>query len=218
MGYDWLYGYPGFTAAFKNQVATMLARWSDQAKVSVYRVDDPASNYAEGAYVSRVLTALALGGGRNTNGTRLINEALVYRQGNVLPVITNVTTSLYGGFWAEGWNYGQQASRNLILSGLALETAGLANISPERTWAGQVIHSWVETAGASKLFGQTFSRSSLLSSNAAVNCPDDPSGALVYRIATWNGTKATNVTYVTALQSAPSTNRQHGGHRVRSLD
>jgi PKD repeat protein len=467
MGYDWLYGYPGFTAAFKNQIAPMLARWSDQAKVSVYRVDDPASNYAEGAYVSRVLTALALGGGRNTNGTRLLNEMLAYRQANVLPVITNLTTSLYGGFWAEGWNYGQQASRNLILSGLALETADLANIAPERTWAGQVINSlisaqpsqdqvydggdwyaypapfvekdlfyvmaaattdttarsnanyiiqnypggqtqdmqdllyrdpnapaafwgsaplqywnqgtglivarndwnynstwvafqlgnlletdhqqdcqgqleiqrgadgllisanevgenqlpstqslfgnlmviddngvgtqtyrfnqgswfgtpgcrilnyeatnhyvyaggdyaasyglnftpgigtakqltrqivylrpdyivvhdravtkstndlkqlrwhfltspvfnassnsWVATAGASKLFGQTFSRSLLSSSNAAVNCPDDPSGALVYRVASWNSIKATNVTYVTALQSAPST-------------
>jgi PKD repeat protein len=467
MGYDWLYGYPGFTAAFKSQIATMLARWSDQAKVSVYRVDDPASNYAEGAYISRVFTALALGGGRNTNGTRLINEMIVYRLSNVLPVITNLSTSLYGGFWAEGWNYGQQASRNLVLSGLALETAGLANIGPERAWAGQVINSlisaqpsqdqvydggdwyaypapfvdkdlfylmaaattdatarsnanyiiqnypggqtqdmqdllyrdtsapaafwgsaplqywnqgtglivarndwnynstwvafqlgnlletdhqqdcqghleiqrgpdgllisanevgenqlpstqslfgnlmviddngvgtqtyrfnqgswfgtpgcrilnfestngyvyaggdyaasyglnftpgigtatqltrqivylrpdyivvhdraatkstndlkqlrwhflndpvfnassnsWVATNGASKLFGQTFSRSSLLSSNAAVNCPDDPSGALVYRVATWNAIKATNVTYVTALQSAPST-------------
>ena len=467
IGYDWLYGYPGFTAAFKNQVATMLARWSDQAKDSVYRVDDPASNYAEGAYISRVLTALALSGGRNTNGTRLLNEMIAYRLSNVLPVITNLSTSLYGGFWAEGWNYGQQASRNLILSGLALETAGLANISAERAWAGQVIdslisaqpsqdqvydggdwyaypapfvekdlfylmaaattdttarsyanyiiqnypggqtqdmqdllyrdtsapaafwgsaplqywnqgtglivarndwnynstwvafqlgnlletdhqqdcqgqleiqrgadgllvsanevgenqlpstqslfgnlmviddngvgtqtyrfnqgswfgtpgcrilnfeatngyayaggdyaasyglnftpgvgtakqltrqmvyvrpdyvvvhdravtkstndlkqlrwhflnspvfnaasNSWVATNGASKLFGQTFSRSSLSSSNAAVNCPDDPSGALVYRVATWNSINATNVTYVTALQSAPST-------------
>jgi PKD repeat protein len=466
-GYDWLYGYPGFSAAFKNQVGTMLARWSDQAKVSVYRVDDPASNYAEGAYVSRVLSALALSGSRNTNGTRLLNEMIAYRLSNVLPVITNLTTSLYGGFWAEGWNYGQQASRNLVLSGLALETAGLANISPERTWAGQVINSlisaqpsqaqvydggdwyaypapfvdkdlfylmaaatpdvtarsyanyiiqnypggqtqdmqdllyrdasaqaafwsaaplqywnqgtglivarndwsynstwvafqlgnlletdhqqdcqgqleiqrgadgllisanevgenqlpstqssfgnlmviddngvgtqtyrfnqgswfgtpgcrilnfeatngytyaggdyaasyglnftpgigtakqltrqivylrpdyvvvhdravtkstndlkqlrwhflnspafnaasnsWVATNGASKLFGQTFSRSSLSSSNAAVNCPDDPGGALVYRIATWNALKATNVTYVTALQSGPAT-------------
>src|SRR5215813_9477760 len=143
MGYDWLYGYPGFTSTFKDQVATMLARWSDLAKTTVYRFDDPASNYAEGAYISRVLTALALGGGRNTNGTRLLNEALTYRQANVLPVITNLTTSLYGGFWAEGWNYGQQASRNLILSGLALETAGLANITPERTWAGQVINSLI---------------------------------------------------------------------------
>jgi hypothetical protein len=63
----------------------------------------------------------------------------------------------------------------------------------------------VEAEGSSKLFGQTFSRSSLLSSNVPVNCPDDPSGALVYRITTQNSIKATNVTYVTALQSAPST-------------
>ena len=148
MGYDWLYGYPGFTPAFKDQVANMLVRWSDTSKDTVYRVDDPASNYAEGNYVSRVLTALALGGGRNTNGTRLINEAIAYRQANVLPVITNLSTSLYGGFWAEGWNYGQQASRNLILSGLALETAGLANITPERTWAGQVINSLISAQPA----------------------------------------------------------------------
>ena len=66
-------------------------------------------------------------------------------------------------------------------------------------------NSWVETEGSSKLFGQTFSRSTLLSSNAPVRCPDDPSGALVYRITTQNAVKATNVTYVTALQSAPST-------------
>lgn len=145
MGFDWLYGYPGFTPAFKDQVAAMLVRWSDVSDATVYRVDDPASNYAEGNYVSRVLTALALGGGRNTNGTRLINAAIAYRQANVLPVITNLTTSLNGGFWAEGWNYGQQASRNLILSGLALETAGLANITPERTWAGQVINSLISS-------------------------------------------------------------------------
>ena len=145
MGYDWLYGYAGFTPAFKNKVADLLVRWSDASHNAVYRVDDPASNYAEGNYVSSVLTALALGGGRNTNGTRLIKQAVAYRQANVLPVITNLSTSLYGGFWAEGWNYGQQASRNLILSGLALETAGLANIAPERTWAGQVINSLISS-------------------------------------------------------------------------
>jgi len=143
MGFDWLYGYPGFTPTLKDQVANLLARWSDASKTTVYRVDDPASNYAEGNYVSKVLTALALGGGRNTNGTRLINEALAYRSANVLPVITNLSTSLNGGFWAEGWNYGQQAARNLVLSGLALETAGLANIAPERTWACQVINSLI---------------------------------------------------------------------------
>jgi len=143
MGFDWLYGYPGFSPAFKNQVANMLVRWSDVSQDAVYLVNEPASNYSEGNYISSVLTAIALGGGRNTNGTRLINQAVAFRQQNVLLVITNISTSLYGGFWAEGWNYGQQASRNLILSGLALETAGLANIAPERAWAGQVINSLI---------------------------------------------------------------------------
>ncbi|MDB6029443.1 MAG: hypothetical protein JWM68_5666, partial [Verrucomicrobiales bacterium] len=104
-GYDWLYGYPGFTTALKNQVATMLVRWSDYWKVNGYRVNNPASNYAEGGYVSRMLTALALGGGRNTNSSRLINEITAYRQTYVLPLLTNTTTSYYGGFWAEGWNF-----------------------------------------------------------------------------------------------------------------
>jgi PKD repeat protein len=143
MGFDWLYGYPGFSPAFKNQVATMLVRWSDASQDAVYLVNEPASNYSEGNYISSVLTAIALGGGRNTNGTRLINQVVAFRQQNVLPVVTNISTSLQGGFWAEGWNYGQQASRNLILSGLALEAAGLANITPERAWAGQVINSLI---------------------------------------------------------------------------
>src|SRR6185437_4754845 len=38
--------------------------------------------------------------------------------------------------------------------------------------------------------------------NGGVHCPN---GALVYRVATQNSVKATNVTYVTALQSATST-------------
>ncbi|HEV2694534.1 MAG TPA: PKD domain-containing protein [Verrucomicrobiae bacterium] len=143
MGYDWLYGYPGMTPAFKSQVASLLVRWSDYWKVNGYRADDPASNYSEGGYASRMLTALALSGGRDTNAPRLINEVVAFRQANVLPVITNTSTSDYGGFWAEGWNYGAQAARNLILSGLALETAGLGNAAPERQWAGQVINGLI---------------------------------------------------------------------------
>jgi len=143
MGYDWLYGYPGFTPAFKNQVATILVRWSDYWKVNGYRVNNPASNYAEGGYVSRTLTALALGAGRDTNSPRLINELIAYRQTYVLPLLTNTATSYFGGFWAEGWNYGQQAARNLILSGLAYETAGLGPATAERQWAPQVINSLI---------------------------------------------------------------------------
>jgi PKD repeat protein len=143
MGYDWLYGYPGFTAALKSQVASMLVRWSDYWKVNGYRADNPASNYGEGGYVSRMLTALALRGGRDTNSARLVNEISDYRQSNVLPLLTNISDSLFAGFWAEGWNYGQQATRNLILSGLAQETAGLGAATAERQWAAQVIYSLI---------------------------------------------------------------------------
>src|SRR6185312_14939563 len=38
MGFDWLYGYRGFTPAFKSQVADMLVRWSDASKDAVYLV------------------------------------------------------------------------------------------------------------------------------------------------------------------------------------
>jgi PKD repeat protein len=143
MGYDWLYGYPGFTATLKSQVASMLVRWSDYWRDNGYRADNPASNYGEGGYVSRMLTALALGGGRDTNSARLVSEIIDYRQSNVLPLLTNISSSLFGGFWAEGWNYGQQATRNLILSGLAHETAGLGAAAAERQWAAQVIYSLI---------------------------------------------------------------------------
>ncbi|HVV72724.1 MAG TPA: PKD domain-containing protein, partial [Verrucomicrobiae bacterium] len=143
MGYDWLYGYPGFAAALKNETASMLVRWSDYWRDNEYRADNPASNYGEGGYISRILTALALGGSRNENGSRLLDEIINYRQTKVLPLLTNSSTSLSGGFWAEGWNYGQQATRNLVLSGLALEAAGLGTALAERQWAGQVIYSLI---------------------------------------------------------------------------
>ncbi|HWD21186.1 MAG TPA: PKD domain-containing protein [Verrucomicrobiae bacterium] len=151
LGCDWLYGYPGLTASLRSQLAAMLVRWSDYWKANGYRADDPASNYAEGGYVSRTLTALALGAGRDTNGPRLLSEITAFRQANVLPVITNASDSYAGGFWAEGWNYGQQAARNLILAGLALETAGTGTIAPERQWAGEVINSLISEQPSQRL-------------------------------------------------------------------
>jgi hypothetical protein len=43
----------------------------------------------------------------------------LYRQANVLPALQNSLTSLKGGFWAEGWSYGDLATQNLLLAGLA---------------------------------------------------------------------------------------------------
>jgi hypothetical protein len=62
-------------------------------------------------------------------------------------------------------------------------------------------NSWVETNGASKLFAHTFSPSALTTTTGPTNC----NGSIVYRVTTVNSSNATNVNYLTALQSATST-------------
>src|SRR6185312_11748564 len=106
MGYDWLYDYVGLTAALKSEAASMLVRWSDYIRDNGYYSDSPASNYGAGGYVSRMFTALALSNANDSNAPRLINEMTAYRTDNVLPLFQDATSSLKGGFWAEGWNYG----------------------------------------------------------------------------------------------------------------
>jgi PKD repeat protein len=142
IGLDWLDGYVGFSAGLKSEVESMLVRWSDFVRDNGYLSNAPASNYGAGGYVSRVMTALALANRDSVNGPRLISEVLAYRQDNVLPALQNSTNSLAGGFWAEGWNYGQLATQNLLLAGIALEEEGqISAATAERQWASQVVEN-----------------------------------------------------------------------------
>jgi PKD repeat protein len=144
MGLDWLDGYAGFSSTLKTQAMTTLVRWSDYLSNNGFYYSSPASNYGAGEYVSHVLTALALVNRDPTNGPRLMSEVLNYRQNNVLPLLQNATSSLNGGFWAEGWNYGVLATQNVLLGGLALEENGwVPGASAERAWASQVIEHLV---------------------------------------------------------------------------
>jgi hypothetical protein len=145
MGYDWLNDYTGFTQTLRSEAANLLVRWSDYIRDNGYYANSPASNYGAGGYVSRMFTALALSGGRDPNGDRLVSEMAAYRQNNLVPVLQNPTTSLVGGFWSEGWNYGNLATRNVILAGLAYESAGLGSATAERTWASEVVTALVSS-------------------------------------------------------------------------
>src|SRR5207245_7203072 len=95
MGLDWLDGYPGLTASLQNQAIDLLARWSDYVRDNGYRADSPESNYAEGAYASRVMTALALSG-RSSAAPRLMTEGLDYRQTYVVPLLENGALDVSG--------------------------------------------------------------------------------------------------------------------------
>src|SRR5262249_31896319 len=133
-----------FTSALKTQAAAMLVKWANWETTNGYHFTDPSSNYGDGGYVSLVMTALALNASGDSNGPSLVNQAVAYRQTYVLPLLTNTPTSLNGGYWVEGWNYGPLAIENLLLGGQALQQAGaIPNATTEQQWAGQLLQSLI---------------------------------------------------------------------------
>jgi hypothetical protein len=148
MGLDWLDGYVGMTQAFEQQVADMLVRWSDFVRDNGYLATHPDSNMEDGAYITRAMSALALAPRDAADGPRLMSEVLDYRQKYVLPLLQNPTTSLAGGFWAEGWHYGHNAIQNFLLAGQALEVAGQLTATAEHQWVDQVIDNLASAQSA----------------------------------------------------------------------
>jgi hypothetical protein len=144
IGLDWLDGYVGMTQTFEQQVADMLVGWADYLSANGYFVNSASSNYGQGDYASAVMTGLALAPRDTTDGPRLLNSALAWRQTYILPELEDPTTSLAGGFWVEGWNYGDNAIQALLIGSEALETAGLITATPEHQWANQVMDSLLE--------------------------------------------------------------------------
>jgi len=174
IGYDWLYDYPGFSAALKGEVQTLLGKWYNYYRNHGYYYESPSSNYGAGEYFSNFLTMLALQGrasftltdgsaANQFDGVTVLDpgtsqpltaqaDMLAARTQNLLPILTGSITatqgigSLKGGFWAEGWNYGQMAARSLMLAGLALEEAMLIpQATQERAWAGEALLSLIHS-------------------------------------------------------------------------
>jgi hypothetical protein len=147
MGLDWLDGYVGMTPAFEKQVETMLVRWSHYVQspiTNAFLPNSGASNYGDTDYESEVFTALALAPRDTIDGPALVTAALAWRQNNLLPVLEKPTTSDFGGYWAEGWNYGTEAVQALLVAGDALQTAGLITATAEAQFSNQVMDSVVE--------------------------------------------------------------------------
>lgn len=145
MGLNWLQGYVGLSPALQNQAVNTLQQWFNWLPANGYYYTSPASNYGDGSYVSQVFTALALQG-KTVDAPQMLADVIAYRQANVVPLLQNPTTSLNGGFWAEGWNYGQLAAENLLEAGLALEDAGQVTATAEHQWASQVVQQTIEAS------------------------------------------------------------------------
>jgi hypothetical protein len=142
---DWIWSYPGLTPSLRNQAISTLVRWSDAP--DIYNEKSPASNYGDGYYAMSMATAITLQGRDPADAPRLKAAMQAYHNKFVLPLFqapANGIGSEQGGFWAEGWNYGAFAIRNLITSDLAYETAGWGSAGPDRAWANSVITSLLE--------------------------------------------------------------------------
>jgi hypothetical protein len=148
MGLDWLWNYPGLSATLKSQAINVLIQWFNYVQNNGYYNTSPESNYGAGGYVSLVMTALAVLN-RDPSGSTLLSQVINWRQNYLIPALSppaNGNGSLSGGFWAEGWNYGALAAQNLLLAGLALESAGqIPAAMAERTWASQAIRSLISS-------------------------------------------------------------------------
>lgn len=138
IGLDWLDGYVGMTPTLQSQTEAMLTRWYNYLQQNGYNYTSIESNYGAGSYVSNVFTALALNQ-RTPQGPAMLTQMVSFRQQQVVPDLSNPTNSLFGGFWAEGWNYGQLAAENVLLAGMALDRSGaISSAAVESQWAAQV--------------------------------------------------------------------------------
>jgi hypothetical protein len=142
MGLDWLDDYPGLSAALKGEIADLLIEWSDYTRDKGFMINSP-SNYGAGKYVSRMLTAAVLLRRHHAQGERLLQEIVKWRQQHLVPVLTEPTTSLKGGFYPEG-GYGALATKNILLAAFAYEALGQGKASAERDWCNEVIEQLVE--------------------------------------------------------------------------
>jgi hypothetical protein len=138
IGYDWLQDYIGFSPALKAESSELLVKWNDYLRDSGFRTYNPANNYGAGTYVSRMMTAIALSGGRHSDGERIVEEMKAYREDWIIPLLQNPAKSHKGGFWSEGWAYGTGAARSVLLAGLAFEVSGLGQAAAERAWTSEL--------------------------------------------------------------------------------
>jgi hypothetical protein len=120
--------------ALRTEATDLFVRWCDH---KVYANDSRQSNYGVGAHRSRVSMALCLRKHSHPEGDRLVAEVVQFRAAR-LAQINGPAPSLRGGFWAEGWSYGDLAAQNLIAAGLELEAAGLIQADAERAFAAEV--------------------------------------------------------------------------------
>jgi hypothetical protein len=101
VGYDWL--YPALSAATKTQVASTLDAWIDWYDKSGFIHSEPIGNYFVGYLLAKTTAAIALAGDDPSSATYW-SDVQTRMWGQL--VQPSYTSSMKGGGWPEGWQYG----------------------------------------------------------------------------------------------------------------
>jgi hypothetical protein len=101
VGYDWL--YPALSSATKAQVASTLDEWIAWYDASGFSRSEPIGNYFAGYLLAKTTAAIALSGD-DTNAAAYWTDVDTHLWGKLAG--PDFSTSMQGGGWPEGWQYG----------------------------------------------------------------------------------------------------------------
>jgi len=117
VGFDWL--YPALSDATRSGVITSLNAWIDWYDVSGFIRDQPIGNYFAGYFFAKTAAALATEGD-NAKATGYFDAVTTQWTSLVKPAYVS---SMAGGGWPEGWEYGPLSVRNMVQALWAVKTA-----------------------------------------------------------------------------------------------
>jgi hypothetical protein len=101
IGYDWL--YPALSVATKAQVAATLDAWIGWYDSSGFIHSEPIGNYFVGYLYAKTAAAIALDGD-DASASTYWSDVQSRMWGQLMQ--PSYTTSMKGGGWPEGWQYG----------------------------------------------------------------------------------------------------------------
>jgi hypothetical protein len=109
LGYDWL--RPALDATTRTAVQTALDAWIAWFDASGFSKDEPIGNYFAGYLFAKTAAAIALDGD-DANAPTWWTDV----QTRMWPTLVQPAfgTSLSGGGWPEGWEYGPRAVENMV--------------------------------------------------------------------------------------------------------
>lgn len=144
VGLDWLWDYQGLSTQVRSSTMAELTTWSNFL-TNTQQWDSP--NYVAGQYALLMATAITLQNRDLTDAPGLQSALESWRTTYVLPMFAapaNGQGSEAGGFWSEGWSYGDGAVQNILTSEMAFQDAGWGSASVTESWANDVIVALIE--------------------------------------------------------------------------